>query len=87
MIGTIAEDRPGANVTKAAREHMIENKSIGGLHQVVGLGHLHVREAEPDSFGKQKVGLLTVVGVEITSPHDRPAMACNLFADRRELAS
>jgi hypothetical protein len=86
VIGTIAGHRPGANVTKAAREHMLENKSIGRLHQVVGLGHVHMRQPEPDSFGKQKVGLLTVMGVEITSPYDRPAMVCDFFADRSKLA-
>ena len=86
MIGTIAGHRPGANVTKAAREHMIENKSTGPLRQMVGLGHVDVREPEPDSLGKQKVGLLPVMGVEITSPYDWPAMACNFFADRSKLA-
>jgi hypothetical protein len=86
VIGTIARHRSGANVTKAAREHMVENESSVRLHQAVGLGHVHVREPEPDGLGKQKVGLLTVVGVEITGPHDWPAMVCDLFADRRELA-
>jgi hypothetical protein len=86
VIGTIAGHRAGANVTKAAREHMVENESFERLPQAVGLGHVYVREPESDSLGKQKVGLLTVVGVEITCPHDWPAMVCDLFADRRELA-
>jgi hypothetical protein len=86
VIGTIARHRTGTNVTKAAREDMVENKSIGRLHQVMGLGHPHVREPEPDSLGKQNVHLLTVVGIEITSPHNWSAMACNVFADRCELA-
>ena len=85
VIGTIAGHRPGANVTKAAREHMIENESIGRLHQVVGLGHVHMRQPEPDSLSKQKVGLLTIMGVEITGPYDWPAMVCDFFADRSKL--
>jgi hypothetical protein len=64
VIGTIAGHRAGANVTKAAREHMVENESFVRLHQAVGLGHVHLREPEPASLGKQKVGLLTVVGAE-----------------------
>ena len=47
---------------------------------------MHVREPEAGSLGKQKVGLLAVVSVEITSPHDWPAMVCDLFTDRRQLA-
>jgi hypothetical protein len=45
-----------------------------------------MREPEAGSLGKQKVGLLAVVSVEITSPHDWPAMVCDLFTDRRQLA-
>ena len=86
VIGTIAGDRPGANVTKAAHEHMIENKSTGPLRQMVGLGHIHVRQPEPGSLGKQKVRLLPVMGVEITRPYDWPAMVCDFFADRSQLA-
>jgi hypothetical protein len=73
-------------IARARTSRRLRVNTWSRTNQVVGSGHVHVREPEAGSLGKQKVGLLAVVSVEITSPHDWPAMVCDLFTDRRQLA-